>query len=83
MGYTILSAHNFPRQRTILDYELKIFDRWGALIFSSLSEEQDWDGSVQGRPAGIGVYVFLLNFTVEESGEVFSQQLAGSVTLLR
>ena len=73
----------FPVDVNILDYQLKIFDRWGALQFNSLNQEQVWDGTVQGRPAGIGVYVFLLEFSLEESGEVFSQQLAGSVTLLR
>ena len=73
----------FPTAVNILAYQIKIFDRWGALIFSSLDQDQAWDGSVQGRPAGIGVYVFLVSFTVEESGEVFDQQLAGSITLLR
>ncbi|NET32486.1 MAG: gliding motility-associated C-terminal domain-containing protein [Cyanothece sp. SIO1E1] len=73
----------FPTEVNILDYQLKIFDRWGALIFSSPNAEQVWDGSFAGRPAGIGVYVFLIEFSVEEAGEVFSQQVAGSVTLLR
>ncbi len=45
-------AHN------ITDFELLIYDRWGELIFRTTDIFDLWDGSVAGKAAMTGVYVY-------------------------
>ena len=36
---------------------MKIFDRWGQMVFESKDLKNGWDGKVNGRYAQEGVYV--------------------------
>lgn len=42
----------------IKDYRLRIFDRWGQIVFESTSQRLAWDGSKNGIPAPNGIYVW-------------------------
>jgi gliding motility-associated-like protein len=44
------------------NYHLSIFNRWGALVFESTHQNLTWDGSVNGIPAGNGVYYYVLSY---------------------
>ena len=66
-----------------LDFELKVFDRWGGLRFETTSPDEGWSGFQNDRSIPIGVYVWLLNYTYDFKGEIIQQQLAGDVTILR
>ena len=57
---------------------LRIYDRWGNLIYETQSFPLRWDGSnkTNGKPANEGVYVFVLE---NKNGE----KRAGTITLLR
>jgi gliding motility-associated-like protein len=44
------------------NYHLSIFNRWGALVFESTHQNLTWDGSVNGIPAGKGVYYYVLSY---------------------
>jgi gliding motility-associated-like protein len=61
-------------------FRLMVFDRWGAPIFSTDDPAQGWDGSHQGTPSPIGVYVWRVDL-LELGGT--SRTLFGHVTLLR
>lgn len=58
------------------NYQLRVFNRWGLLIFSSDNPEQGWDGNIDGSPASPGVYSYLLQYlapggkTTEKKGVV-------------
>ena len=56
-----------------------IFDRWGALMFSTDEPYRFWTGRFNGRPAPEGVYFYVYEY--ELCGE--SRRLRGSFTLLR
>lgn len=64
----------------------KIFDRWGNLVFvandfiADDAQVHGWDGTVKGRLAQPGVFVYLVELETNK-GEVFYQR--GDVTLLR
>lgn len=62
-------------------YEVRVFDRWGEEIWSSMDPEQGWTGEVNGTPAQDGVYSWRLD--VEESASAQARRLFGHVTLLR
>lgn len=65
------------------DYSLRIFDRWGELVFESNDPAQSWFGNVQGQGhyAPDGVYVWQLSVRSLYKAEI--QSFSGFVTLLR
>jgi gliding motility-associated-like protein len=62
-----------------LDYTMKIFNKWGQLIFETNNPEQGWDGKVNGNLVQVGVYAYYIRIK-NANGEYF--QKWGTVTLL-
>lgn len=62
------------------NYELKIFNRWGELLFESSRIEHKWDGTHEGKPVPEGVYVYTLFAKEKATGKVINR--SGTVTLL-
>ncbi|MFA6057963.1 MAG: gliding motility-associated C-terminal domain-containing protein [Taibaiella sp.] len=52
--YTVISSCDMK------SYTLRIFDRWGGLVFLSRTPGESWDGRVNGKPADSGVYFYYL-----------------------
>ncbi len=46
----------------IIDWEMKIFDRWGELLRTINNPDEGWDGYYKGEKAPEGVYMYLINF---------------------
>lgn len=65
------------------DYHLRIYDRWGGLFYDADKVDSDWRGRVEGREAPVGVYVFLLEYTVVEDGYARKVSKRGTLTLVR
>lgn len=40
------------------EYLLRIFDRWGRLVFETSNNEAAWDGQASGKPAPEGTYYY-------------------------
>ncbi len=64
----------------IVDFEMKIFNRWGELLFTTSAIEQGWDGRFKGTVQTEGTYTFVANLT-DLAGRTFNR--SGSVVLLR
>lgn len=64
----------------ISKYEMWIFDRWGNLIYYTDDMYKPWDGTIQGRPCQIDVYVWKVGVT-----DVFDKKhkYIGHVNLIR
>lgn len=61
-------------------YNMKVFDRWGELVFESENPERGWDGTYRGEPLPEGVYIYKIS--VEgENGQRFEKE--GHVNLIR
>lgn len=43
-------------------FEMRIFDRWGHEVFFSDSWEKGWDGTVDGRPVPVDLYVCKIRY---------------------
>lgn len=70
----------------IVQYSLKIYDRWGAQVFETRELSSGWDGQINGNPAPSGVYVWIADYTIRPSavtpeGEV--KQEKGTLVLIR
>ncbi len=65
----------------LIEYvELRIYNRWGELLFQSDTMEEGWDGSYQGAMAPQGTYLFRAD-VVDQLGNRFIQQ--GRLLLLQ
>jgi gliding motility-associated-like protein len=70
----------YVRGAAIVTLDLKIFNRWGQLVFETNSKDKGWDGTFNGQPQPIDAYAFVLNATfIDGSAKV----MKGNVTLLR
>jgi len=62
------------------DYNLKIFNRWGQLLWETNSRSDKWDGTYKGEVCKQDVYVFHSTATCE-NGKVIKTN--GDVTLIK
>ena len=63
-----------------LNLEFLIYNEWGEPIFVSKSQDKGWDGTHNGIPQPIGVYVYTIQVTTLNN---VKHNLWGNVTLLR
>ncbi|WMJ72014.1 gliding motility-associated C-terminal domain-containing protein [Cytophagaceae bacterium ABcell3] len=63
--------------------DLKIFNRWGEVIFRSRDIGNRWDGTYQGKQSPIGVYPFILDYECPTDGAPDKKRIIGEITLVR
>lgn len=64
---------------SILSFQMKIFNRWGGLVFESSDPNQGWNGRNQNDPLPKGVYTWFIRYD-DGSGEEIK---SGTVALIR
>ncbi len=57
-----------------------IYDRWGNVVFQTNDKTKGWDGTVNGQPADMGVYHYMIMVTEPDNSY---KQFKGDVTLIR
>jgi gliding motility-associated-like protein len=62
------------------DFDLRIFNRWGMMVFESDDLSQGWDGREKGIMGEIGTYLWKMEYTLEDGS---MKSASGSVILLR
>ena len=67
----------------IQEYQLQVFDRWGAIIHETTSLSEGWQGFSLGKEVPEGVYLYKMNLNVEENGVLRAVNLSGDVLLVR
>lgn len=70
----------YVRGYAIKTMDLKIFNRWGQLVFESKNQSNGWDGTFQGKPQEMDAYAYILSVTFLDGSNLKKQ---GNVTLLR
>lgn len=69
-----------PQVKGTTEYHLKIYNRWGELIFESDDKDVGWDGYYKGKLSPQDVYVYRLDVTYEDGR---TETKVGDVTLIR
>jgi gliding motility-associated-like protein len=64
----------------IVEYRMRIYDRWGELIFESNDADFHWDGTYMGKQVQKGVYIYQFDL-LDVKGE--PHRFRGHVTLFR
>jgi gliding motility-associated-like protein len=70
----------YVRGRNITALDLKVFDRWGELVFETQDLSKGWDGTFKGKPVDPAVYVYWLDVLCVEGQSFFKK---GNVTVIR
>jgi gliding motility-associated-like protein len=61
-------------------YRLKIFNRWGELVFETADFNEGWDGTYKGSAQPVSVFVYLATVTFQNNK---TNSYNGSITLIR
>jgi gliding motility-associated-like protein len=64
----------------IFDFDMRIYDRWGNLVYHSTKVSNGWNGLMKGSPAIEDVYVYVISATDYHN---HSYSYKGTVTLLK
>lgn len=70
----------YPFVRFVKEFRMRVFNRWGELVFESDDVKQGWDGYYKGRISQQDVYVYQLWVRFVDNKEV---QRMGDLTLFR
>ena len=70
----------FVYGKEIYNFNLRIFDRWGEMIYTSTDRYEGWDGTHKGKQAQIDTYVWRVDFQTIKGEE---KRIYGHVTLVR
>lgn len=77
-----LNDYFWPHNAVKADnYEFKIFNRMGQLVFQTRNWQSKWDGRTNGVQQTTGVYVWMLSYTHRDTKKQVFQK--GTVTLIR
>ncbi|NND94939.1 MAG: T9SS type B sorting domain-containing protein [Flavobacteriales bacterium] len=60
--------------------DLKIYDRWGELVFQTQEKDKGWDGTFRGKELEPAVYVYHIDVLCIDGQESFEK---GNITLIR
>ncbi|MCE3226052.1 MAG: hypothetical protein K0S32_603 [Bacteroidetes bacterium] len=66
--------------KCIKEMDLKIFDRWGTLIFESNDQKKCWGGTTKGKACPPGTYFYVLHALLFTTKEI---EMKGNISLLR
>jgi gliding motility-associated-like protein len=64
------------------NYELKIYDRWGNLVFKSNDQGMCWDGTINGIACELGVYTYILEYKLLQCDQIIKIK-TGDVALVK
>ena len=68
----------------ISEYKLRIYNKWGQEVFKSEDVSEGWDGTINGKIAPVGTYVYMVTYQLEgnasKEGEKFEKK--GSFVLV-
>lgn len=66
----------------LYDFEMKVFDRWGDLLFESTDPQSGWNGSFNGKKLAPGTYVYWIHYEILNNGHRIPLSDKGEVYLM-
>ena len=59
---------------------VKIFNRWGQLVFESSDPNAEWDGTnKKGKDLPVGTYYYIIDYSTDS----YSKKISGPITIIR
>ncbi len=72
-----------PYGINLINMNYKIYTRWGELIYSGDLNSKGWDGTYNGSPVQVDVYLVYIEYSYSNRGNIISEVVGGNVQLLR
>jgi len=66
---------------TVSKFDLKIYNRWGQIIFQTTDRSKGWNGKVGGVDVPSAVFIYMMEYTDLNSPQ--PQRLKGTFVLIR
>lgn len=66
-----------------LPFSMQVYNKWGAIVFSSEDVSVGWDGRFEGQEAPSGNYSYIIFYTVTINNKTIEESNKGSVKLIR
>lgn len=66
--------------RYVMSVNMKIYNRWGELVYQTTDVDRGWDGTINGKPASLGTYIHHTTLT-DDMGITFVK--SGEIVLIR
>ncbi|MDP9078082.1 MAG: gliding motility-associated C-terminal domain-containing protein [Bacteroidota bacterium] len=70
----------YVRNRNIKSLKFYVYDQWGEMLYTTVNQQNGWDGTYKGRAEPAGVYVYYLEAIMNDGKQVKKK---GTVTLIR
>ncbi|MES2558848.1 MAG: gliding motility-associated C-terminal domain-containing protein [Bacteroidota bacterium] len=78
-----LNDHYVPKGKDVVNFTMKIYNRWGQLVFETSDISKTWNGVVKGEAANAEVYVYTATYSGYFNKRLREFTAKGSFTLLR
>lgn len=69
-----------PKGVRIESFNMKIFNRWGQLLFETHDIDKGWDGTFRGEACAVDQYIYVIYYKFEEGA---FRHTSGGFTLIR
>ena len=79
-NFTNNSNNGFQEGSAIAEIDLRVFNRYGQMVFRTTNPHEGWDGTFKGKPLNPATYTYILNFRTIDGR---SDDRSGNVTLFR
>ena len=79
-NFTNNSNNGFQEGGAIAEIDLRVFNRYGQMVFRTTNPHEGWDGTFKGKPLNPATYTYILNFRTIDGR---SDERSGNVTLFR
>jgi gliding motility-associated-like protein len=65
------------------EYDMRIFNRWGELIFESRNPDNGWTGQYKNKPAEQGVYIVQVNYAALSGTKKIYKSITDKLALVK
>lgn len=79
-NFTNNTNNGFQEGGAIAEIDLRVFNRYGQMVFRTTNPHEGWDGTFKGKPLNPATYTYILNFRTIDGR---SDERSGNVTLFR
>ncbi len=72
--------------RSIIEFHGWVYNQWGGLVYQWVDPSQGWDGTINGKPAADGAYMYIIEATgsdYDSDGKRVKYLKRGSVSIIR
>ena len=64
-------------------FMMQVYNKWGAVVYTTTNVEEGWDGTYLGKPAAVGNYSYLIFYSGVVNNRPFEETYRGSFNLIR